>query len=536
MTVVSSEPRLVSAEKIRVQGPLDQGFEEILTHDALGFVANLTNQFSGRLSSLLEWRSLLAARIRAGTLPDFLHETEHVREASWKVAPIPSDLRRRRVEITGPVERKMMINAFNSGADVFMADFEDSHSPTWKGTVQGQVNLRDAVNRRLEYVSPDGKKYQLRDEVATLFVRPRGLHLIEKHVLVDSKPVPAALFDFGLYAFQNAKPLLEQGTGPYFYLAKLENHQEARLWNDIFEMAEVELGLSPGSMKCSVLIENVLAAFEMDEILYELRDRITALNFGRWDYIFSFIKKLGNDPGFVLPERSALTMSAPFLRACSRLLVQTCRKRGASPIGGMVAQVPIRNNPGAQAEAVKKVVSDKQREASEGFEGAWAAHPDLVPVVMEVFENARDLNLKEREEEAGPTVTAKDLLAVPLGAITEGGLRSNIDVSLRYLESWLRGLGCVAIYNLMEDTATVEICRAQLWQWVHQRSRLSDGRTITEELFLELLKANLLKIRSESGEQNYMASRFELAADILNRLVTNNQFTEFLTLLAYSHL
>ncbi len=429
-----------------------------------------------------------------------------------------------------------MINALNSGADVYMADFEDSHSPTWKGTIEGQVNLKDACRGKLEYVSPEGKKYRLKDGVAILCVRPRGLHLVEKHAVVDDRPVPASLFDFGLYAYHNAKTLITKGTGPYFYLPKLENHLEARLWNDIFERAESELGLEHGTTKCSVLIENVLAAFEMDEILYELKDRITALNFGRWDYIFSFIKKLGSDLGFVLPERSALTMSAPFLRACSRLLVQTCGKRGAYPIGGMVAQVPIRNNPDAQAEAVKKVVSDKRREASEGYEGAWVAHPDLVPVVMGVFNDSIDLSIRAQQDETNSTVTAQDLLMVPQGAITESGLRANIDVSLRYLESWLRGLGCVAIYNLMEDTATVEICRAQLWQWVHQRSSLSDGRTVTQELFLDLLKTNLAKIRSELGEQDYMASRFELAGDILGRLVTNEQFTEFLTLPAYNYL
>src|SRR2546425_7291350 len=526
----------MSAEKISVLGPVEPGFEEILTPEALRFVANLTSQFSGMLYSLLERRSQIAASIRAGTFPDFLHETEHVRKASWKVAPIPSDLRQRRVEITGPVDRKMMINAFNSGADVFMADFEDSHSPTWKGTVQGQVSLRDAINCRLEYVSPDGKKYHLKDKVATLFVRPRGLHLLEKHVLVDSKPVPAAFFDFGLYAFHNAKRLLENGTGPYFYLAKLENHQEAGLWNDIFEMAEAELGLPQGSIKCSVLIENVLAAFEIEEILYELTDRVTALNFGRWDYIFSFIKKLGHDSRFILPDRSRLVMSTPFLKSCSELVVRTCHRRGALAIGGMVAQVPIRNNPRAQAEALNKVISDKERESLEGYDGAWVAHPDLVLVVMRVFDGASADNNRAGQTGRGPGITAEELLTVSEGEITESDIQGNIDVSLRYLESWLRGQGCVAIYNLMEDTATVEICRAQLWQWIHRECRLLDGRTLTPALFEEILREVLGKMRLELGERTYQSSRFETAREILERIVLSKGFVEFMTLVAYDRL
>ena len=536
MTAVSSEPRLMSAEKISVLGPVEQGFEEILTPDALHFVANLTTQFSGRLTTLLERRSLLAARVRAGTLPEFLPETEHVRKASWKVAPIPSDLRQRRVEITGPVDRKMMINALNSGADVFMADFEDSHSPTWKGTVQGQVNLRDAVNRRLEYVNPDGRKYQLKDKVATLFVRPRGLHLPEKHVLVDAKPVPAAFFDFGIYAFHNAKRLLERGTGPYFYLAKLENHQEATFWNDVFEMSEAELGIPQGSIKCSVLVENVLAAFEMDEILYELRDRVTALNFGRWDYIFSFIKTLGQDPKFVFPDRSSLAMSTPFLKSCSMLVERTCHTRGALAIGGMAPQVPIRNNPQAQSEALQKVIADKEREASEGYDGAWVAHPDLVPVVMRVFDSSLAEGNRIRPRQGTVGITALEMLTVPEGEITESGVRANIDVSLRYLESWLRGQGCVAIYNLMEDAATVEICRAQLWQWLQHRSKLSGSKILTPDLLREMLKESLLRIRSEIGELQYSEGRFELAARILDSLVTSEDFVGFMTLVAYDYL
>src|SRR5213594_2098680 len=522
----------MSAEKISVLGPVEQGFEEILTPDALHFVANLTTQFSGRLTTLLERRSLLAARVRAGTLPEFLPETEHVRKASWKVAPIPSDLRQRRVEITGPVDRKMMINALNSGADVFMADFEDSHSPTWKGTVQGQVNLRDAVNRRLTYVGPDGREYKLGNKLATLMVRPRGLHLIEKHVRTESKSVPASLFDYGLFLYHNSRNLIDKGTGPYFYIPKLESYLEARLWNEIFDYSEKALKLPHASIKCSVLIETILAGFQMDEILYELSERITALNFGRWDYIFSLIKFLGHDPRFLVPERPLLPMTTPFLKSCSVLLAQSCHRRGAYAIGGMAAQVPIKGDPRSQ-EAIDKVVADKKREAAEGYEGAWVAHPGLVPVVKSVFDEP-SLESKNTNVIAG--ITREDLLRVPEPKISEQALRANVAVSIKYLESWLGGLGCVAINNLMEDTATVEICRAQIWQWIHHSAKLVEGPTITRQLFRSMLREEKARITEEIGLRAYHTSKYKIAEELLDKLTTSVSFPEFMTLLAYDYL
>ena len=448
------------------------------------------------------------------------------------VGSIPPDLSQRRVEITGPVDRKMVINALNSGADVYMADFEDSHSPTWKGTLQGQVNLRDAVDRTITYTGPDGREYRLGERPATLFVRPRGLHLTEKHVLLGSKPIPAFLFDYGLYAYHNAEKLVGRGTGPYIYIPKLESYPEAAFWNDIFEYSEKALRLPRASIKCSVLIETILAAFQMDEILYSQRERITALNFGRWDYIFSLIKFLGEDPRFVVPERPLLPMTTPFLKSCSTLLAQTCHRRGAYAIGGMAAQVPIRGDPRSQ-EAIDKVIADKKREASEGYQGAWVAHPGLVSVVTKVFaDRSPDL------ENADPSteVSREDLLRVPEPRVSEQAVRANITVSLRYLESWLGGLGCVAINNLMEDTATVEICRAQIWQWIHHSTRLLEGRTISRELFRTTLREVTMEIRREMGSHPYDTSNYKVAEDLLDKLTTSSSFPEFMTLLAYDHL
>ncbi len=520
------EPR-----RIRVEGALLPGFEEILTPDALAFVGALAEQFSPQLKVLLENRASIHEKIRKGALPRLLDETRSVRESSWTVAPVPSDLRTRRVEITGPVDRKMVINALNSGADVYMADFEDSHSPTWKGTIQGQVNLRDAVNGSITHTGPDGKDYRLNKKTATLFVRPRGFHLTEKHVLLNNQPVPASLFDYGLFLYHNSENLLAKHTAPYFYLPKLENHLEARLWNEIFDYSEKLLGLPKASIRCSVLIETILAAFEMDEILYELRDRITALNFGRWDYIFSFIKILGNDQRFLLPERPLLAMTTGFLKACSLLLVQTCHRRQAQAIGGMAAQVPIRSDPRIQ-EAIDKVVEDKKREVSEGYEGAWVAHPGLVPIVMKVFD---DPTLKPMRNgwDSKARLDSQDLLAVPPAEISVAALRANIGVSLRYLESWLTGVGCVAINNLMEDTATVEICRAQIWQWIYHSARLVDGRVVTPDLFRKILSEEVSEIESEVGRQAFLTRRYNLAAELLDSLVTSSSFPEFMTLLAY---
>jgi malate synthase len=493
--------------------------------------------FGERREQLLQRRRKISERIGRNTLPDFLPETEPVRKAAWKIGSIPDDLKLRRVEITGPVERKMMINALNSEADVYMADFEDSHSPTWFNTIQGQVNLKDAVDGNIEYKSPEAKVYKLNEKTATLLVRPRGLHLVEKHLLVDKKPVPASFFDFGLFLFHNQEKLREKGTGPYFYLPKLENHLEARLWNDILDTSESILGLTSNSTKCSVLIENILAAFEMEEILFELKDHITALNFGRWDYIFSMIKKLGHNPEFVLPDRAQLDMTTHFLTSCAYLLVQTAHKRGAYAIGGMSANVPIRNDPEAHQTALIRVVADKKREAEQGYDGAWVAHPGLVPVVMKIFNE----QLKNDQSQLWMTdsqskIAARDLLFTPKGPVTETGLRNNIAVSLQYLVSWLKGNGCVAINNLMEDSATVEISRAQIWQWIYHESRLADGRKVTLELFRALLKEETGRLQaSTSGPENEMTT-IDSAKEILDRIVSSYEFTDFMTLPSYEKL
>jgi malate synthase len=521
--------------QIEIQGPIDPGFETILTNEAMHFVASLVSLFQQRRLLLLDKRLRVSERIGKGILPDFLPETEDVRNSSWKIDPAPSDLVLRRVEITGPVDRKMMINALNSGADVYMADFEDSHSPTWRGTIQGQINLRDAVEGSINYTSPEGKIYKPNEKVATLCVRPRGLHLPEKHVLLDGEPIPASLFDFGLYMYHNHATLRKRGTGPYYYLPKLENHMEAALWNDIFDTSEQMLGLTHNSIKCTVLIENLLAAFEMDEILHELRSHITALNFGRWDYIFSFIKKLGWNPDFVLPDRALLSMTTHFLTSCAVLLVQTCHKRGAYAIGGMAANVPTRNNLEAQKAALERVTADKVREVEQGFDGAWVAHPDLVPVVMKVFKDHMKGPNQLHVKHEGVRISSRDLLFPPKGEITEAGIRANMGVSLRYLDSWLRGNGCVAINNLMEDTATVEICRAQIWQWIHHEAQLSDGRRITPELFHTILKSEIEKVRLEDGRQKGSVE-LESAGEILDQLGTDRHFLDFMTLLAYDQL
>src|SRR5467141_3890141 len=412
-----------------IPSPTLEGFEAILTPDALAFVRDLVREFSPRLDLLLQKRILVHESLRTVTLPDFLDETREIRNSDWRIGPIPADLRQRRVEITGPVDRKMVINALNSGADVYMADFEDSHSPTWEGTVQGQANLRDAVDRTIRYAGPDGREYKLGDSLATLMVRPRGLHLIEKHVLIESRPIPAFLFDYGLFLYRNAKKLISQGTGPYFYIPKLESYLEAQLWNEIFDYSEKALKLPHASIKCSVLIETILAGFQMDEILYELRERITALNLGRWDYIFSLIKFLGYDPRFIVPERQLLPMTAPFLKSASILLSQSCHRRGAYAIGGMAAQVPIRGDPRSQ-EAIDRVVADKKREAAEGYEGAWVAHPGLVPLVMRVFD---DRSAESKHSNAIVELSRDDLLRVPEPKISEQSLRANVAVSLQYL-------------------------------------------------------------------------------------------------------
>ena len=526
-----------SLQNIEIKGEITPEFAEILTPEALNFVATLVRAFSDRREELLQRRAQRQAEIDAGKMPDFLPETEHIRASDWTIAPVPADLQDRRVEITGPVERKMVINALNSGAKVFMADFEDSFAPTWEGAIQGQINVRDAVNRTITFSNPDGKQYTLNEKTATLLVRPRGWHLFEKHVLIDGKPISGGIFDFGLYFFHNAKTLIDKGTGPYFYLPKLENHLEARLWNDVFVLAQQELSIPQGTIKATVLIETILATFEMDEILYELREHSAGLNCGRWDYIFSAIKKFRNIPDYILPDRSQVTMTTHFMRSYSLLAIKTCHRRNAHAIGGMAAQIPIKNDPKANEEALARVRADKKREATDGHDGTWVAHPGLVAIAMEEFNAVmKGPNQIDRKRE-DVHVTAADLLKIPDGTITEAGLRTNISVSLQYLESWLRGSGCVPINNLMEDAATVEISRAQIWEWIrHPKGILDDGRKVTIDLFSELLNDELAKIRAAVGEEQFSRRKFQTASDILDSIITSEQFVEFLTLPAYQYL
>ena len=519
---------------LQIKGALRPGYESILTPAALEFIAELTREFGGRVEHLLAARVERQKEIDAGKLPDFLPETQNVRDSDWRVTTVPADLQDRRVEITGPTDRKMIINALNSGAKVFMADCEDSMTPTWDNVIQGQINLRDAVNRSIA-LDQGGKHYQLNPTIATLIVRPRGWHLYEKHMLLDGKPIPGAFVDFGLYLFHNHAELKRRGTGPYFYLPKTESHREARLWADVIRHSEKRLGLTPQTVKATVLIETILAAFEMDEILYELKEFIVGLNCGRWDYIFSFIKKFSRRPDFVLPDRAQVTMATHFLSSYSQLLIKTCHRRGAFAMGGMAAQIPIKNDPKANDEAIAKVRADKEREAGNGHDGTWVAHPGLVPVAMEVFNkympgpNQLD---KKRED---VRVTAADLLKIPSGAITEGGVRNNISVSIQYLAAWLGGLGCVPIHNLMEDAATAEIARAQLWQWIkHPSGKLDDGRKVTVELVRQWLREELDKLKAQVGEAAYAQGNYERAGKLVDVIATADSFETFITLPAYA--
>src|SRR5271169_843875 len=472
-------------DAIRIAGPHSDAQPGILTPQATEFLLALHTRLEPTRQALLQERKKRQASLDAGQLPHFLEASLPTREASWKVAPIPADLLDRRVEITGPPDRKMIINALNSGASVFMADFEDSNSPTWENCIEGQRNLYDAVRRTIEYRSAEGKEYKLNPNPAVLFVRPRGWHLNEKHFLVNGTPISGSLFDFGLFFFHNAKAQIASGTGPYFYLPKLEQHEEARLWNDVFVFAQDYIGIPKGTIRATVLIETITAAFEMDEILYELRDHSAGLNCGRWDYIFSFIKKFRNHASHVLPDRGVVTMEQPFLHSYVELLIHTCHRRGIHAMGGMAAQIPIRNNPEANEKAMERVKQDKLREVRAGHDGTWVAHPGLVPVAKTIFDEYMPTAYQISRQREDVHVTAKDLLAVPDGDITEEGLRWNIDVGLRYLGSWLEGSGCVPIYNLMEDAATAEICRAQVWQWIKHGARLKDGRLVTEEMVRE---------------------------------------------------
>jgi malate synthase len=505
---------------LEVHAPSEPGFAEILTDEARAFLTTLARACEPRRQELLARRADRQRRLDAGERPDFLPETRAVREAEWTVAPIPIDLSDRRVEITGPVDRKMIINALNSGARVYMADFEDSNAPTWRNNLEGQLNLRDAVRGTIAFTSPEGKRYALGARTATLMVRPRGWHLDERHVTVDGRPISASLFDFGLFFFHNAAALVAEGSGPYFYLPKLESHLEARLWNDAFNLAQDELGIPRGTIRATVLIETILAAFEMDEILYELKDHSAGLNCGRWDYIFSFIKKFRRHPDCVLPDRARVTMDRHFLKSYVDLLIRTCHRRGIHAMGGMAAQIPIKNDPAANEAALEKVRQDKLREVRAGHDGTWVAHPGLVPIAQQVFDAAMPGPNQLHVTRDDVRVSAGDLLAVPDGDITEGGLRTNVDVGIQYLESWLRGLGCVPIYNLMEDAATAEISRTQVWQWVrHGRvTAAAVEQTIAKEL------------------QRFEGGKFALAADLFRRISMAPELPDFLTGVAYEYL
>jgi malate synthase len=527
----------VSAAEIELRGAMDQRFDEVLTPDAVEFVAELQRRFGGERRELLEARAERRQRLNAGQMLDFLPQTREVRESDWRVEPVPDDLSQRWVEITGPTDRKMVINALNSGADGFMADFEDANSPTLRNMVLGHISLRDAIDRTISYESGDGRHYELDPEPATLLVRPRGWHLPERHLAVGGEPVAGALFDFGLYMFHCARRLLSAGTGPYFYLPKLESHLEARLWNDVFCFAQEALGIPRGTIKATVLIETLPAAFEMDEILFELREHSAGLNAGRWDYIFSSIKCFPNRPEMVLPDRSDVTMTVPFMRAYTELLAATCHRRGAHAMGGMAAFIPSRTDEDANAKTFEGVRADKEREVSQGYDGTWVAHPDLVPVAREVFERGLEgaPNQLQRLRDDVHVTAAEllDLAATP-GAITEAGLRTNVNVGFQYISFWLTGRGAAAINSLMEDAATAEISRSQIWQWVRHHAELDDGRTVTPELVRQVLEEETEAIRASVGEEVWQRGRPAETRDIFERVALPEELIEFFTIPAYA--
>lgn len=528
----------VFSEGIAIHGPMPAEYQSILTPQAVTFIAKLARKFEARRQDLMAQRARRQIEFDGGRLPDFLPETLSIRDSEWTVGPIPADLQNRRVEITGPTDRKMVINALNCGANVFMADFEDSNAPTWSNMIEGQINLRDAIRGSITFQSPEGKQYRLNSQTATLLVRPRGWHLMEHHLQIDGAPVSGAIFDFALYVFHNAKEAIARNTGPYFYLPKMESHLEARLWNDIFVMAQRELGLPLGTIKATVLIETVLAAFEMDEILYELRDHCVGLNIGRWDYIFSCIKKFRSNKDFCLADRSQVTMTAPFMRAYALLLVKTCHRRKAFAMGGMAAQIPIKNDPAANEAATAKVRADKEREATDGCDGTWVAHPGLVGIAKEIFDRHMPGPNQVSRQRPDVQVSAKDLLDFkPEAPITEAGLRNNISVGIQYIGAWLAGNGCVPVYNLMEDAATAEISRSQIWQWMRSpKGVLDDGRKVTKDMFRKMLPEELARVRRELGEEAWKAGRYEEAAKLFDEITTSDDYVEFLTLPGYEWL
>ncbi len=534
---MTAMPKTMTHRGLEFTSPMLPGFDAILTPDALDFVVSLVERFGARREELLQQRIAVQKKIDGGWLPDFLPETKDIRESAWTVAPIPDALLDRRVEITGPAEPKMIINALNSGAKVFMADTEDSLSPTWERIVEAQIALKAAARRTLTYSSPEGKEYKLGDTLATLIMRPRGWHLPEKHVLYNGKPISGSLFDFGLFFFHNAKHMAEQKTGPFFYIPKLENHHEAQLWADVFAHGENTLGLPKGTIKATVLIEVITAVFEMHEIIHALKDYIAGLNCGRWDYIYSFIKKFHTRNDFVLPDRSKVTMRTHFLQSYCELLIQTCHKRGCFAMGGMAAQIPIKHDEEANQKALAAVKADKEREAGLGHDGTWVAHPGLIPIAMEVFDRmmpGKNQLDKKREE---VKVTRDDLLQIPEGTVSEAGVRNNTNVCIQYTAAWLDGNGCVPIFNLMEDAATAEISRTQLWQWAHHEAgKLEDGRDINAAFIRQVVAEELEAIKTLVGEKEFAAGRYKEAAELVEELTLKPEYTEFLTIPAYERL
>jgi len=520
---------------IAIRGPVISMQERILTQEALEFLVELHREFNPRRLELLAKRTERQHFMNLGSMPGYLKETAAIREGNWKIDSVPDDLQNRRVEITGPVDRKMVINALNSGANCFMADFEDSHSPTWEGTLDGQINLFNAVRGTISYTNPEGREYSLNKKVATLLVRPRGWHLNEKHLLIGGCPASGSLFDFAIYFFHNARERLKRGSGIYLYLPKLEHYLEARLWNDVFVKAEEMLGIPQGSIKATVLIEHILAAFQMSEILYELRHHSSGLNCGRWDYLFSYIKTFGKKEEFIVPDRAQVTMTVPFMRAYTLGCIKECHKRNAHAMGGMAAYIPVKSDAAANEQALAKVRDDKRREATDGHDGTWVAHPGLVSIAREEFDRVLgDTPNQISRQRAEPPPDSSHLIEPPRGTITEEGLRTNIRVAIQYIEAWLGGLGCVPLYNLMEDAATAEISRTQVWQWVHNpRGILDDGRRVTLELTRDLIRSELDRIRRERGEQRFQGGHFAQATHLFEDLIDTGSVPEFLTLKAY---